>query len=113
MIARAPRTSIHCPATFTQENGQTGMGAVYNISESGCAIEHAGDIPVAEPMFLSLQLALEPGEHPIAIEMAQARWATRREFGVKFQLIAPQNRQRLLRFLRAAQTTPAPIGSHA
>ena len=111
MITRALRIPVNCPVRFTREDGESGEGIAYDLSTGGCVIEHAGVLAISEPMLLSLQLLLEPGASPITIELAQARWGTRREFGARFQLLPPQDRRRLAQFIRSTQTAPLPVGS--
>jgi len=100
MITRADRQSLDCLVRFTDEEGLTGEGRLFNLSIGGCALHST--TPVAEDMLLSLVLQLTEKAAPLQIEMARVRWVRRQEFGVEFLFIYDKERKVLLRWLTAA-----------
>ena len=108
---RHQRVPVRCPVRFMQSHGFHAEGTLHNISEGGCAIESAQDLPITNAMMVSLQLALPDGEAPMNIETGEIRWAVHRKFGVEFQIISLHDHKRLDRFLQhAGSTPPQPVG---
>jgi hypothetical protein len=108
---RHQRVPVRCPVRFSQDHGFHAEGTLHNLSEGGCAIECAQDLPLTNAMLVSLRLALPDGEAPMHIETGEVRWAVQRKFGVEFQIISLHDHKRLDHFLQNARATqPQPVG---
>jgi hypothetical protein len=72
MITRTDRQFLDCPVRFTDEEGITGEGRLFNLSIGGCAL--ANPTPMAEDTLLSLELQLMEDAAPVQIDVARVRW---------------------------------------
>lgn len=73
-------------------------GRLLNLSLGGCAIESAGSMDSG--LYVALNISLTEQGPLIHIEMGRVQWATHHQFGVKFLLLAKQDRQALERWVR-------------
>jgi c-di-GMP-binding flagellar brake protein YcgR len=89
-----PRIQVEMPVSFSlHEIEGRSEGTLYNLSMGGCAVESATTVQAGSHMVLYLHA---PGEEtPITIELASIQRASRREFGVKFIVVQPQEKKRL------------------
>jgi hypothetical protein len=73
------------------------QGTTFNLSRGGCAIECGEMATVGETV--SLQITVPGQPTPISVQLGRICWATRREFGVEFKVMAGDSKQRLDAFL--------------
>lgn len=97
-----PRHMVDLPVLFATPDSQgVGLkqGSLYNLSVDGCAVESPTPVAVGD----GLALFIRPPEDRNAskVDRALVRWASRGEFGVQFQSLRPEERERLHLFLYA------------
>lgn len=89
-----PRFDVQWPVSFSGP-GVAGGGLVSCVSVSGCTV--VSEEPVTPGTFLSLHIHLPEQYVPLAIDVAEVRWATGTEFGVEFRTLRAQEQERLRR----------------
>ncbi len=91
-----PRFDVQWPVSFSGP-GVAGGGLVSCVSVSGCTV--VSEEPVTPGTFLSLHIHLPEQYVPLAIDVAEVRWATGTEFGVEFRTLRAQEQERLRRIV--------------
>jgi hypothetical protein len=93
---KSPRFDIECPVAFKGEDVE-GEGVLRDLSREGGQIE--GDKLVNEGAYLELTLSLPGVESPVKVELAAVRWNRGRAFGVQFMYVAPEEFERISKFV--------------
>jgi hypothetical protein len=93
--------------SYTQEREQSGEGELINLSGGGCAVRNTSGIPVTDPMYITLRIAIDPQSPPVLIEMGKVRWSSPTDFGVEFLIVPSKDLDRLQRFLRTVTVSPS------
>lgn len=96
-----PRIPVDFRVSFAKQDfAGVKVGTMYDLSLGGCAVESTTTVQPGTDLRLSIYA---PGKaSPIMIESAAVRWAQLGEFGVEFQKIPEQEKDRLQGLLWAA-----------
>ena len=88
-------------STFSTEKKTVGNAVVLDISLGGCRVH---SIALVDPgTQVDLQIALPNQPVPFAVKRALVRWARRREFGVSFMSLRPEEQESLRRLMLSAR----------
>ncbi|GKS58425.1 hypothetical protein YTPLAS18_19520 [Nitrospira sp.] len=95
-----PRFWVDLPVLFaTPESWGVGLkpGSMFNLSQGGCAVASLAPVPIGSMLTLFVQTS--QGKLLLKVDQAHVRWATVGEFGLQFQQLRPDARERLQLFL--------------
>lgn len=93
-------SALRPPSSSTEQEGD---GTVVNLSYRGCQIMTEAAVQVGHDYQLIIQVpALS---HPLTIECATVRWADARAFGLKFEVLHPEQEDQLREFLHTLRST--------
>jgi PilZ domain-containing protein len=96
VIRKYPRFGVQLPVSFSKDE-LDGDGTVYNLSMGGCRVE--SDHTIQQGEYVALRLYVSYGDPPVMVQVAAVRWATGKEFGLEFLVIAEEQKERLSGFL--------------
>lgn len=93
-LRQHPRIPVDFRVSFVpQDFAGVKVGTMYDLSLGGCAVESTTTVQPGTDLRLSIYAPGRP--FPILIESAAVRWAQLGEFGVEFQEIPEQEKERL------------------
>lgn len=98
-----PRLPVDFGSTFSGEQF-AGQGTIANLSVGGCSIE--SKVTLTAKSSLTLHIQLPDSRWPLQIERAVVRWARGTTFGVEFEQISHDNRDRLQHLIQDLEQGP-------
>lgn len=94
------RVAVELPVSFSG-TGVAGGGLISGLSARGCTLISEELIQPGTTLALRIQL---PAQYtPLKVDLAEVRWAQGQEYGVEFQRLRLEEKERLQRFLSALQ----------
>lgn len=102
------RIPVDYQVWYTTPEQTVQRGTMYDLSRGGCAVATLGNVKRGSRIALTI---LAPGQPiPMTIESAAVRWTVLGEFGVEFEDLNEQDRERLGHLLERASETLSRLG---
>ncbi len=99
------RISFFVGPSSLKEGRISGAGTASDLSVRGCRV--LSDTRVYSGMQMELRLYMPDDLMPMEVHQAMVRWSQGREFGLQFLRIAPEEEQRLRRFVNNFEMIPS------
>src|ERR1041384_163670 len=103
----AERVPIHCPVTFTSDDGSEGTGTLRNLSKTGCQI--LSMCPPVSGSRITLTCYLPDGKPPVCLVGVLVCQVRGHLLGVKFKTLTGEERRRL-QYLILSRVTLSDLG---
>lgn len=105
-----PRIPVQLYAALSREGVAFGDGEIVDLSLSGCALRTLASIQRGD--YLAIQIldplgrAAQDDCIPFGCDLAVVRWANEPSCGLEFILMAPENKDRLCRYVKTLEDQP-------
>lgn len=97
-LRKFPRFPVQFRSSFTSVHIVGGEGTLIDLSIRGCRVD--SETKVQPGTNLELRIHVPDHEPPIKVELASVRWARGREFGLEFNSMDTDQRERLRQVVR-------------
>jgi hypothetical protein len=94
------RVTVKLPVTFSGED-IAGGGLTSGLSVHGCTL--VTDELLLSGAALVLHIQLPAQSEPLKVDVAEVRWGQAGEFGLEFVRLPLQEKQRLIKFVKAME----------
>lgn len=102
-LRQSQRIPVDYQVWYTAPDQSIQRGTMYDLSQGGCAVATVGSVESGSRLALTI---LAPDHTiPITLESVPVRWTVLGEFGVEFEGLSQQDRERLGGLLDRASTT--------